>query len=78
MAAETATEHEKDIDDGRFGRSVMLGAAVGLPIAFVVLTLAVWLLLDVGLDEAVAISVWPALLTGGFVGGFVGVVRAAG
>jgi hypothetical protein len=37
----------------------------------------VWLLLDVSLDKAVAISLWPAILTGGFVGGFVGVVRGA-
>ena len=76
MAAESPIEHEQDIDDGRFGRSVILGAAVGLPIAFVVITLVVWLLFDVSLDKAVAISVWPAILTGGFVGGFVGVVRA--
>jgi hypothetical protein len=77
MAVETATEHGKDIDDGRFGRSVILWAAAGLPVAFVVITLMVWLLLDVGLDEAMAISLWPAILTGGFVGGFVGVVRSA-
>lgn len=72
MAAET----NEELNDGKFGRSVILGAAIGLPVAFVVITLAVWLLLDVNLDEAVAISLWPAFLTGGFVGGFVGVVRA--
>lgn len=77
MAAETSLEHEADIDDGRFGRSVILWAAIGLPVAFVVITLAVWLLLDVNLDKAVAISLWPAFLTGGFAGGFAGVVRAA-
>ena len=76
MAAPTPLEHEEDANDGRFGRSVVLGAAIGLPVAFVVITLAVWLMLDVDLDKAVAISLWPAILTGGFVGGFVGVVRA--
>ena len=76
MAGETPRQQQSDSDDGRFGRSVFLGAAIGLPIAFLVITVAVWLLLDVGLGEAVAISVWPAILTGGFVGGFVGVVRA--
>jgi hypothetical protein len=76
MAAETPLEHEADGNDGRFGRSVMLGAAIGLPVAFVVITLAVWLFLDVDLDKAVAISLWPAILTGGFGGGFIGVVRA--
>lgn len=76
MAAETPLEHEEDANDGKFGRSVVLGAAIGLPVAFVIITLAVWLMLDVDLDEAVAISLWPAILTGGFGGGFVGVVRA--
>jgi len=77
MAAETPIEQGKDQEDGVFGRSVIFGAAAGLPIAFVVITLAVWLLLDVSFDKAVAISLWPAFLTGGFAGGFVGVVRAA-
>jgi hypothetical protein len=71
-----AAENEKEVNDGAFGRSVILGAAIGLPLAFVIITLAVWLLLDVTLDKAMAISLWPAVLTGGFVGGFVGVVRA--
>ncbi len=75
MSAEVSTE--PSTDDSTFGRSVALGAAIGIPVAFVLITLAVWLMLDVGLGEAVAISVWPSLLTGGFGGGFIGVVRAA-
>jgi len=77
MAAEASTGHSRAIDDGKFGRSVAFGAAVGLPVGFIVITLAVWLMLDVSIGEAVAISVWPAILTGGFGGGFVGVVRGS-
>jgi preprotein translocase subunit SecF len=77
MSAPASLEHEKDIDDGKFGRSVVRGAGVGIPVAFVVITLAVWLILDVSFGKAVAISAWPAFLTGGFGGGFVGVVRGS-
>ncbi|MDH3262068.1 MAG: hypothetical protein OEM81_14925 [Acidimicrobiia bacterium] len=71
------TTNHRDIDHVKFGRSVARGAALGIPIALIVITLAVWLLLDVGIGEALLISAWPALLTGGFGGGFVGVVRGA-
>jgi len=77
MAAPAAPE-QRDIDEGKFGRSVARNAAIGIGVAFVVLTLVVWLLLDVSFEKALAISIWPALLTGGFAGGFVGVVRGAG
>lgn len=75
MPEEPSTESTST--DGAFGRSVGLGAAIGIPVAFVVITLAVWLILSVEFGEAVAISIWPALLTGGFAGGFIGVVRGA-
>ena len=75
MAEEPSTESTST--DGAFGRSVGLGAAIGIPVAFVVITLAVWLILSVEFGEAVAISIWPSLLTGGFAGGFIGVVRGA-
>ena len=73
-----ATEHDQhDIDEGRFARSVGRWIGIGLPVAFVVITLAVWLLLDVSFGKAFVISAWPAILTGVFGGGFVGVVRGA-
>lgn len=76
MSTETSTEH-RDIDEGKFGRSVARGAGIGIPIAFVVITLAVWLMLDVSFGKAFAISAWPAILTGGFAGGFAGVVSGS-
>lgn len=75
MSGASSAEH-RDLDDGRFGRSVALGIGIGLPISLVLVTLAVWLVLDVSFGKAVAIAVWPAVLTGVFGGGFVGVVRA--
>jgi len=72
------TEHvQHEIDEGQFARSVALSIGAGLPIAFVVITLAVWLMLDVSFGKAFAISAWPSILTGVFGGGFVGVVRGA-
>ena len=78
MPPEASTEHhQQDVDGGKFGRSVLRGIGAGVPIALVVMTLAMWRILDVSLGEALAVSAWPALLTGGFGGGFVGVVRAS-
>ncbi len=73
-----ATEHDQhDIDEGQFARSVVRWIGIGMPVALVVITLAVWLFLDVSFSKAFVISAWPAILTGAFVGGFVGVVRGA-
>jgi hypothetical protein len=78
MSGPASTEHDQhDIDEGQFARSVGRWIGIGLPIAFVVITLAVWLMLDVNLGKAFAIAAWPAILTGVFGGGFVGVVRGA-
>ena len=76
MSGTTSAEHQ-DLDDGRFGRSVALGIGIGLPVSLVLVTLAVWLVLDVSIGRAFAIAAWPAVLTGVFGGGFVGVVRGS-
>ena len=78
MSGAASTEpNQTDVDEGQFARSVGRWIGIGLPVAFVVITLAVWLVLDVSLGKAIAISAWPAVLTGVFGGGFVGVVRGA-
>jgi hypothetical protein len=78
LSGATTTEHDQhDIDEGKFARSVGLWIGIGLPVAFLVITLAVWLMLDVSFDKAFVISAWPSILTGVFGGGFVGVVRGA-
>ena len=72
------TEHgQPDINEGQLARTVAAAIGFGLPVAFLVITLAVWWMLDVSLGKAFAISAWPAILTGVFGGGFVGVVRGA-
>jgi len=74
--AEAPTEHEStDLDEVQFARSVAFWIGASLPVAFVVVTLAVWLMLDADLGKVLTISVWPAILVGVFGGGFVGVVR---
>jgi VIT1/CCC1 family predicted Fe2+/Mn2+ transporter len=75
--SEVAEQGPHEIDEGQFARSVALSIGAGLPVALVVITLAVWLMLDVSFGKAFAISAWPAILTGVFGGGFVGVVRGA-
>ena len=74
--AGTAEHEPQGIDEGAFGRSVAFWIGAALPVAVVVITLAVWLVLDVSFGKAFAISAWPSILTGIFGGGFVGVVRA--
>ena len=76
MSGMASTEH--DIDEGTFARSIAFWIGASLPVALVVVTLAVWWALDVNLGKAFVISAWPAALTGVFGGGFVGVVRGAG
>jgi hypothetical protein len=75
--AASSEHHQTDVDEGQFARSVGRWIGIGLPVALVVVTLAVWLMLDVSLGKAFTISAWPAVLTGVFGGGFVGVVRGA-
>lgn len=78
MAETASTEpNQHEMDEGQFARSVATAIGLGLPVAFLVITLAVWWMLDVSLGKAFAISAWPAILTGVFGGGFVGVVRGA-
>ena len=49
------------------------GAGIGIPVAIVFLTLAVWLITDLGLIDSFVTAVLPGILLGGFAGGFVGI-----
>jgi hypothetical protein len=71
----TVTAHEQD-DDARLGRAVARGILFGLPIAYVLLVLGLWLLFDRDLTTALQTSALPGLLLGVFFGGFFGVTRA--
>ncbi len=67
----TSTLHRADcaneIDDAELGRVLGMGAAIGIPVIFVVAAL---LSLGAGFTTALAIAVWPTLVGGPFVGGF--------
>jgi hypothetical protein len=69
-------EHE-ETDEIRVGRSVAVWIGMATPVALVLVTLALWWVLDVSIDKAFAIGAWPAVLVGVFGGGFIGIVRAA-
>jgi hypothetical protein len=69
-------EHE-ETDEIRVGRSVAVWIGMATPAALVLVTLVLWLVLDVTLGKAFAIGAWPAVLVGVFGGGFIGIVRAA-
>jgi ABC-type Mn2+/Zn2+ transport system permease subunit len=67
-------ELEADRDhDAAFGKAVLRGAAIGLPVAVIGLTLVVWLITDNDLGDSFATAILPGVLLGVFGGGFVGV-----
>ena len=70
-------EHAQETDEVRVARLVAVWIGIATPVALVVVTLALWLVLDVTFDKAFAIGAWPAVLVGVFGGGFVGIIRGA-
>lgn len=57
------------------GKAITRGLIIAFPVCLVGLTLAVWLITDLGLGDSFATAVLPGILLGGFAGGFVGVAR---
>lgn len=55
-------------------KGVVVGVLVGIPLALVAVTLALWLFEDVDLGTAFVTGVWPSILVGVFFGGFAGMV----
>ncbi len=68
-------EVDKD-EDALFARAVGKGAIIGLPIAFLVITLAIWLGTGQPFTRSLTASILPSVLTGVFGGGFGGMVVA--
>jgi|GEM_PF-4566603 len=80
-----APEHPADEDrladpyemtDASFGYQVVLGAAVGIVVTFVVMT--VGLITTTGIGSAVPAMAWASIVGGGFFGGTVTVGLAMG
>jgi hypothetical protein len=55
-------------------KGVVVGVLVGIPLALVAVTLALWVFEDVDLGTAFVTGVWPSILIGVFFGGFAGMV----
>ncbi len=65
-------EVESDIDAG-LGRVIVVGSAIGIPLIFLVSLLLS--LPGAGWPLAPEIAVWPALVGGPFVGGFLALMK---
>ena len=64
---------ETDIDDAGLGRVIVVGSAIGIPLIFLISLLLS--LPGAGWPLAPAIAVWPALVGGPFVGGFLALMK---
>lgn len=76
--SEQAVDSEQLVDseeaaDARMGKAIVRGVAIGWPASFVLLTLAIWLITDLSLADSFVTAALPAVLLGGFAGGFAGV-----
>jgi membrane-bound acyltransferase YfiQ involved in biofilm formation len=58
------------------GKSIIRGVAIGVPVALVGLTLAVWLITDQNIFVSFTTALLPGILLGAFSGGFVGMTSA--
>ncbi len=78
MAATSKQESQMSTSDdsgARMMKSVVRGVAVGLPVIFTGMVLALWIFTDRDLGAALATSILPGILTGVFFGGFAGMAR---
>ena len=56
----------------RMGKAISRGALIGLPVAYFGIALAVWLITDVSIRDALVTAILPGILLGVFGGGFAG------
>lgn len=69
-------DHDGENIDLTFGKAVIKGALVGLPLMVVFITLAVWWVTDQSLETSAATGLLPGVLFGVFGGGFIGMLGA--
>ena len=69
-------DHDGENIDLAFGKAVIKGALIGLPLMVVFITLAVWWVTGQSLETSVATSLLPGVLFGVFGGGFIGMLGA--
>jgi hypothetical protein len=72
LMAEHSQDHEAE-RSSRMSRAITRGIVVGMPVCVVGLTVAVWLLTDLGWMDSFVTAILPGTALGGFAGGFVGI-----
>ena len=70
MAQEHQTEEQSA--EATLGRAVAKGVIIGLPVALIGLSLALFLFTDRGLVDSIVTALLPGVLLGAFGGGFAG------
>jgi len=73
MAEHADTEPNEDLI---FARAIGKSMMIGLPVAFVAITLGVWLATGQSFDRALTAALLPSVLMGVFGGGFAGTIVA--
>ena len=69
-------DHDGENIDLAFGKAVIKGALVGLPLMIVFVIAAVWLITDQSVETSIITGLLPGVLFGVFGGGFVGMLGA--
>lgn len=62
--------------DIRFGKAILKGILIGVPVVLVGLTIGIWLITDNDLPDSIATALLPGVLLGVFGGGFAGMATA--
>jgi len=64
-------EHESTNTDP-MGPAILRGIVIGVPVALIGLTIAIWLITDLDMWESMTTALLPGILLGAFGGGFAG------
>lgn len=64
-------EHEST-DTDPMGPAILRGIIIGVPVALIGLTIAIWLITDLDMWESMTTALLPGILLGAFGGGFAG------
>ena len=64
-------EHEST-DTDPMGPAILRGIVIGVPVALIGLTIAIWLITDLDMWESMTTALLPGILLGAFGGGFAG------
>lgn len=62
--------------DSKFGKAILKGIIIGVPLMTAVLTMGIWLITENDLADSIATALLPGTLLGAFGGGFAGMATA--